>query len=115
MRKNEVLSFLTHAHLHTHGKGTQTICLFSVKPFLRELQAITSRLGFSMKKERKWLLRQLNVFASNRNQNFLQFMKCEKSVMLHTDYSTVRSSIRGLTEFFLGGINVVLKATAVAF
>lgn len=97
-RKNEFLSFLTHAHLHTQRKGTQTICLFTVKPFLRKMQAITSRLDFSMKKERKWLLRQCNVFASNRNQDFLQFMKCEKSVMLPTNYNTVRSSVRGLTE-----------------
>lgn len=51
--EHEVLSSLTPTHLHSQTKGTQTACLFTLKPLLRKLQTMASRLDFAMKNERK--------------------------------------------------------------
>lgn len=79
MRKEyEVLSSLAYSHLHTQRKDAQTISWLTLKPFLWKLQAVTSRLDFTMKKERKWLVRQFSESAPGRKKDFLNFMKCEK-------------------------------------
>lgn len=48
----EILSSPTPTHLHGQTKGTQTACLFTLKPFLRKLQTTASRLDCNEKGEK---------------------------------------------------------------